>query len=165
MLIVFSVVFSSVDEPIWDKPSHFYLEVALPAIAALTLSSLITTLPCLRLTRPERVAVTIECLYQNTGIATSIALSVFSGADASRAAGTPLYYGVCQTVLIPLYVILAWQLGWTYAPRTDPIWKGVRDNYQRREATPPSTPPELHSQDVMRELAVALDGERTEDEA
>ena len=162
VLIIFSVVFSSVDEPIWDKPSHFYIEVALPAIVSLVLSSLLTTLPCLRLTRPERVAVTIECLYQNTGIATSIALSVFSGADASRAAGTPLYYGVCQTVLIPLYVLSAWQLGWTYAPRTDPLWKVVRDNYQRREPTPPSTPP----QDVMRELAVALDGDRSpEDEA
>ena len=77
-------------------------------------------------------------------------------------AGTPLFYGVCQTVLIPLYVLSAWQLGWTYAPRTDPLWKVVRDNYQRREPTPPSTPP----QDVMRELAVALDGDRSpEDEA
>mgnify|MGYP004193933141 CR=1 FL=1 len=47
-------------------------------------------------------------------------------------AGTPLYYGVCQTALIPLYVLLCWRLGWTYAPPTDPIWRVLRDSYQER---------------------------------
>jgi len=131
-LIIFSIVFSSADEPIWDKEAKFYAATATPCVVALFLSMAITRLPCLRLAPPERVAVTIECLYQNTGIAVSIALSVFSGRDASRAAGSPLYYGVCQTVTIPLYVIAAWQLDCTYAPRTDPIWRVVKDSYQHR---------------------------------
>ena len=101
-LITFYFVFSSDEEPIWDKTPAFYAAVAMPAVVALVLSMALTSLPCLHLARPERVAVTIECLYQNTGIAMSIAFSIFSGSEASIAAGTPLYYGFCQTVLIPI---------------------------------------------------------------
>lgn len=67
---------------------------------------------------------------QNTGIGASIALSIFSGADASRAAGTPLYYGACQTLIIPCYVLVAWKLGWTLAPADDPFCKVLTTSYQ-----------------------------------
>ena len=129
-LIVFSVVFSSVDEPVWDKPTEFYFAVATPCLIALLLSVAAGSLPCLRLSSPERVAVVIECLYQNTGIGASIALSVFSGSEASRAAGTPLFYGLCQMILIPIYVVIAWKLSCTYAPAKDPWYKVIRDSYQ-----------------------------------
>ena len=137
-LILFSFVFSSVSEPIWDKPREFYAAVALPCVLALLLSHAIGSLPCLGLTTPERTAVTIECLYQNTGIATSIALSAFRGTEASRAAGTPLYYGVVQTATIPLYVLCCWKLGWTYAPASDSLWRVVGQCYQSRSAGTPA---------------------------
>jgi hypothetical protein len=50
-------------------------------------------------------------------------------------------------VLLPSFVLTAWQQGWTYAPRTDPFCKVVRDNYQSRSEdwhagrTPPVEPP------------------------
>mgnify|MGYP006156933309 CR=1 FL=1 len=84
-LIAFSFVFSSTNDPIWDKSAKFYAAVTTPALLALGLALSLASLPCVRLAPPERVAITIECLYQNTGIGLSIALSVFSGDDASRA--------------------------------------------------------------------------------
>ena len=99
---------------------------------AVVLAALLGSIPRLGLSHPERVAIVIECLYQNTGIATSIAFSVFQGNDASRAAGTPLYYGVCQTIIIPGYVLLAWKLGWTLAPPSDPFLKVLTSSYQYR---------------------------------
>ena len=44
-LIVFSVVFSSVDEPVWDKPTEFYFAVATPCLIALLLSVAAGCLP------------------------------------------------------------------------------------------------------------------------
>jgi len=130
VLIAFSAAFSSVNAPLWNRPLKFYPSTATPALLAMTLSLLLTQWSRLRLAPAERVAVTIECLYQNTGISMSIAFSVFSGSEAARAAGTPLFYGVCQAVFIPIFALVAWQLGWTYAPRTDHICKVISTDYQ-----------------------------------
>lgn len=152
-LVSFSLFFSSVDEPVWDKPLLFYAAVGTPALAAVLASTAIASLPCLRLSKPERVAVVIECLFQNIGIANSIALSAFSGAEASRAAGTPLFYGACQFILIPLYLLASWRLGWTYAPASEPFWRMLRDSYQHlrdepRQARPASRVDSPHGNPV-----------------
>lgn len=141
-LIIFSAIFSSVTAPLWDKPGIFYVAVATPVVIALLLASLLTALPCLRLSRPERVAIVIEAAFQNTGVATSIAFSVFRGSDASRAAGTPLFYGVCLTLLLPLYATAAWRLGWTYAPPKDPCWRMLTHSYQERSTGDGASAPE-----------------------
>ena len=96
-LIIMGIVFANEREPIWNREPTFYIANALPPFLAMVLSMCIASTPCIALHRPERVAVTIECLYQNTGIGASIAFSVFEGREASRAAGTPLYYGVPRT--------------------------------------------------------------------
>jgi hypothetical protein len=57
-----------------DRDSSFYFGVAGPCLVGLVLANIVTTV--LRLQRPERVAVSIECCYQNVGIATSVALSM-----------------------------------------------------------------------------------------
>ena len=90
----------------------------------------IASTPCIALHRPERVAVTIECIFQNITIGFGISLSLFHGDERHRAAGSPLYYGVAQTVIIPIYLFAMWKLGWTYAPSTDPLWKVLRNSYQ-----------------------------------
>ena len=46
-----------------------------------------------------------------------------------------LLHQVCQIVLLPIYVLAAWRCGCTYAPRTDPLWKVLRDTYQERAAS------------------------------
>jgi predicted Na+-dependent transporter len=149
-LIVFSLVFSSTKAPFWSRSLKFYASVATPACVALLASTLLASLPCVGLTKPERVAVSIECLYQNVGIGSSIAVSIFSGDEAADAAGTPLFYGACQLVLIAIYVSLAWKLGWTYAPAHDPLSRVLCESYQEladsacierrgQDASPPAT--------------------------
>ena len=112
-----------------DKPPRVYAATALTLVAVVATLAL-TSLPCAR--RPERVAITIECLYQNTGLATSIALSIFDGAEAAKAVSAPLLYGFFQTAAIPLLVLVWWKAGWTYAPPSEPLLRFLRDNYQDR---------------------------------
>ena len=132
-LIGFSFFFSQAGgSPLWDKPPVFYAATALPILVSTAAALALTALPCARLAPPERVAITIECLYQNTGIATSIAFSIFDGSDAAKAVSAPLFYGLVQTALIPFLVLAAWKLGWTYAPASEPFLRFLRDNYQGR---------------------------------
>ena len=45
-----------------------------------------------RLPSPEAVAVAIECCYQNTGLALTIALSAVPKEDVGKASAVPLVY-------------------------------------------------------------------------
>ena len=47
----------------------------------------------LALPNPQAVAVAIECCYQNTGLALTIALSAMAPEDVGEASGVPLVYG------------------------------------------------------------------------
>ena len=91
------------------------------ATIGLTLGTIIATL--LRLSRPERVALAIETMYQNTGIASSAALSMFTHAEqVADALGVPLFYGGVCALLILSFCVVAWKCGWTLAPPSDPIF-------------------------------------------
>ena len=87
-LIVFSATMTntgSADTRIYSRHWTFYVGVALPCVLGLLLANIIAT--CLNLKRPERVTVAIECCYQNVGIATSVALTMFDGAELNAAMG------------------------------------------------------------------------------
>ena len=129
-LILFSFVFSSVKEPIWDRSSRFYGAVATPPICALVLALALSSLPPLNLPKPARCAVTVECCFQNIGIGLAAALALFDGDEAATAAGVPLFYGLVQSLSVPLFLLSAWQLGWTYAPAHHSLWSVVVKNYQ-----------------------------------
>ena len=60
----------------------------------------------------------VESCYQNTGIATSVAVVMFDG-DKDRLAeaiSVPLYYGFCEAFLLATFCIICWKFGWTKAP-------------------------------------------------
>ena len=63
----------------------------------------------------------IETCYQNTGIALAVTLSMFSGADASLAAGLPALYQMRQMAFIITTSLVLFKFGWTYAPPGTPI--------------------------------------------
>jgi predicted Na+-dependent transporter len=76
----------------------------------------------LRLTRPETVAISIECCYQNTAIATSVAVTMFSDpTERAEAVSVPLFYGVVEAVIIGIYCLWAWKVGWTKAPADEKV--------------------------------------------
>ena len=91
----------------------------------------------------ESVAVAIECCYQNTGLALTIALSAFPPSEAGAAAGVPLLYGMSELVLIPAFALIAWKCGLTYAPATEPLCVVLAGNYQpvEKAAAPPGARP------------------------
>lgn len=74
--------------------------------------------------------VSVECCYQNVGIATSVALTMFEGDELAEALGVPFFYGVVEAVILGVYCIGAWKLGWTKAPRNAPIWKVLSTSYE-----------------------------------
>ena len=56
---------------------------------------------------------------QNTGLALTIALSAMGPDDVGEASGVPLVYGIVEILVIPVFAITAWRLGWTYAPKSE----------------------------------------------
>jgi len=134
-LILFSAVLSNVGGGgvrIWNRGWEFYIGVALPCLLALILSNVVTT--WLNLKKPERITTSIECCYQNVGIATSVALAMYNGQDQAEAVGVPFYYGMVEAVFIGIYCIGAWKCGWTKAPADVSFWTMVATSYEVLEA-------------------------------
>ena len=133
-------------EPVWERDATFYLSTVAMATIATALGVVIPSL--LGLGKPQRIAVGIETMYQNLGIAVTASLSMFSNAeDAAKGVGVPLFYGVYATILISVLLLVFWKLGWTYAPPTDPLCKVLSGNYQPVPGT------------ARGEAAAAVDGD------
>lgn len=129
-LIIFSAVMSNggEDQNMFDRPWKFYFGVASPCVLGLVTANLFTSMSQLKY--PERVTVSIECCYQNVGIATSVALTMFKGDDLSEAMGVPLYYGAVEAIVLTCYCLSAWKLGWTKASPNDGLWKVLATSYE-----------------------------------
>ena len=78
--------------------------------------------------------VAVECCYQNVGIATSLALTMFEGNDLNHAMGVPFFYGFCEALLVGLYCVGAWKAGWSKAPVDAPMWRILFTTYEVLEA-------------------------------
>lgn len=129
LVILSGIASSTIDgAEIWTRDAKFFFGVAMPCLIALLISNLLTTY--FNLKKPERVTSSIECCYQNCGIATSVALSMFQGDNLAEAMGVPFVYGIVELVIISMYCVGAWKAGWTKAPPTDPLWKVVTENYE-----------------------------------
>lgn len=78
-------------------------------------------------------AVAVECCYQNTGIATSVAAAVFEGEELAIAVGVPLFYGLCEAVFLAIYCTVCWKIGWTKAPADENCCKVISTSYEVKE--------------------------------
>lgn len=123
---------SDEDAQLWERPLNFYLGVASPCFLGLVVANLLTS--SLQLKKPERVTVSVECCYQNVGIATSVALTMFNGDDLSEALGVPVFYGFVEAFILGLYCILAWKFGWTKAPIDASFWTIISTSYEVDQA-------------------------------
>lgn len=133
-LITLSVTVSSSDHQaaIWDQNASFYVGVALPAFVGLGIAVYLSS-RC-ALAKPERVAVSVEACYQNTGIATSVALTMFkTEEDLATAIGVPLYYGIVEAVMLACFCLVCWKLDWTKAPSSDNLCKVLTNSYEVEE--------------------------------
>ena len=133
-LVVYSTLVSSSSEEgnLWSQDAKFYIGVALPSILGVIIASQLASK--VDLEKPERVAVAVEACYQNTGIATSVAITMFQGADAATAIGVPLFYGLCEMIVLAFYCITCWKLGWTKAPADENICTVIATSYEVENA-------------------------------
>jgi predicted Na+-dependent transporter len=123
-LILFSAFLGSgaggAETNFWSLPWSFYVATAFPCVLGMSLANLISR--SLKLKPPEVVAVSIECCYQNTAIATSVAVTMFSDpTERAEAVSVPLFYGVVEAVIIGVYCVWAWKVGWTKAPPNEKV--------------------------------------------
>ena len=121
-LVIFSAVVSTTgggDVNIWSYGANFYFAVLLPAIIGVVVATVLATK--FKLDKPERVAVAVEGCYQNTGIATSVAASMFTGPDLAMAVSIPLLYGIFEAVILAIYCLSCWKIGWTKAPKDENV--------------------------------------------
>jgi hypothetical protein len=72
----------------------------------------------------------VECCYQNVGIATSVALTMFQDEELSSAVAVPLYYGLLEVLILGPYCLLAWKAGWTKAPSNISFWTMISTSYE-----------------------------------
>jgi len=134
-LVIFSFTMTntgSADTKIWSRDWDFYVGVALPCLIGLFIANVLTTL--ISLLKPERVTVSVECCYQNVGIATSVALTMFQGDELNEAMGVPFFYGLVEAVVLGIYCVVMWKLGWTKAPKDAPFWKIIVTSYEVLQA-------------------------------
>jgi len=124
-LILFSAFLGSggasgAETNFWSLPWAFSVGTAFPCIIGMALANLISR--SFRLSLPEVVAISIECCYQNTAIATSVAVTMFSDpTEQAEAVSVPLVYGMVEAILISFYCIWAWKAGWTKAPSDEKL--------------------------------------------
>eukprot|EP00591_Stephanopyxis_turris_P003934 CAMPEP_0195507520 /NCGR_PEP_ID=MMETSP0794_2-20130614/953_1 /TAXON_ID=515487 /ORGANISM="Stephanopyxis turris, Strain CCMP 815" /LENGTH=295 /DNA_ID=CAMNT_0040634237 /DNA_START=427 /DNA_END=1314 /DNA_ORIENTATION=- len=114
---------------VWEQSWYFYVGVASPCILGLLFANVMTT-KGVKLDKPERVTVSVECCYQNVGIATSVAISMFEGSDRALAMCVPLFYGIVEAVVLGIYCIWAWKKGWTKAPKDEYFHKILINSYE-----------------------------------
>jgi len=127
--------------PLWGHDWYFYLVVGSPFLVSLLISLLVSSLKCLHLKRPERVAIVVEVSYQNVGIASAVAVAAFCGQPRllADAAAVPVIYGLFEAVFLAIFCLVMWKFGWTYSPPEAPICKVIVDNYQPRPGVEPAS--------------------------
>lgn len=124
LLIFFSIFLGSgaggAETNFWSLPWSFYVGSAFPCIVGMALANIISR--SAHMTPPEVVAISIECCYQNTAIATSVAVTMFSDPnERAEAVSVPLFYGFVEAVIIGFYCVWAWKMGWTKAPKDEKV--------------------------------------------
>ncbi|KAL7540803.1 hypothetical protein ACHAXR_010391 [Thalassiosira sp. AJA248-18] len=133
LLIVFSAVVSTLsgsnESQIWGQPWSFYVGVTAPCLVGLFIATVLATLAGLR--KPEVISVGVECCYQNVGIATSAAVAMFDDPiDRGQALCVPLFYGLMEGIVLGIYCIVGWKMGWTKAPRDEKFCVMVVTTYE-----------------------------------
>lgn len=123
--------------------------VALPAVMGLAIATFMASK--FDLAKPERVSVAVESCYQNTGIATSVAITMFEGEDLAVAVGVPLFYGICEAVLLGAFCLTAWKMGWTKAPPNENFCVVIAKSYEVQQA-------EIEDPDAIEVVLGTLDG-------
>lgn len=131
-LIAVSAIFSTTGgdtvKP-WEQNWSFYVGVAMPCVTGLLVANIVAKFAGLE--KPEIVTLSVECCYQNVGIAASAVLAMFDDPEkVASAMAVPLLYGLMEAVVLGGYCLVAWKLGWTKAPSDEKICIVLAKTYE-----------------------------------
>jgi hypothetical protein len=135
LLISYSAFVSSSGDgaSLWTQGPTFYIGIATPALMGVCIATYMASK--FKLDKPERVSVAVEACYQNTGIATSVAITMFSNSpDLATAISVPLCYGIFEAIILAFYCIGCWKLGWTKAPADENFCTVLMTSYEVEKA-------------------------------
>ena len=90
---------ASSDTPLWENDTDWFICVGSPCL--LGLASAVMLAFNLGLRKEAATAVAIECCYQNTGLALTIALSAVPPDKVGMASGVPIFYGIVEIFCVP----------------------------------------------------------------
>ncbi|KAL3783791.1 hypothetical protein HJC23_000380 [Cyclotella cryptica] len=129
-LVAFSALMSNTegDTLIWEHSWQFYVGVMSPLFGGLIIANILSSF--IKLEKPERVTLAVECCYQNVGIATSVALTMFKGDELGAAMAVPLFYGIMEAIVLGIYCCVSWKMGWTKAPSNISFWTMISTSYE-----------------------------------
>lgn len=116
-------------QSIFSRDLVFYLSIWAVSMTGLLAGCIVAQLA--GLPPPQRCAVAVETTYQNIGIAATAALTMFESEDLiGRAVGVPMFYGLSSSISLGVFLLIAWKVGWTLAPSSDPICQVLWKSYQ-----------------------------------
>jgi hypothetical protein len=55
---------------------------------------------------------------------------MFTGTDLATAISVPLYYGIVEAVMLAVFCIVCWKIGWTKAPKDENICRMLVNTYE-----------------------------------
>mmetsp|Transcript_2940 Transcript_2940/g.4496 ORF Transcript_2940/g.4496 Transcript_2940/m.4496 type:complete len:508 (-) Transcript_2940:66-1589(-) len=140
----------------WEQSWSFYVGVAMPCVAGLLVANIVAKFA--RLEKPEIVTLSVECCYQNVGIAASAVLAMFDDPeDVASAMAVPLLYGLLEAVVLGGYCLVAWKLGWTKAPSDEKICIVLAKTYEIGDDDEAAALQDCHENEVEID-----DGSKTE---
>ena len=59
---------------------------------------------------------------------------MFEGDNLATAVGVPLFYGICEAVMLAVFCLGAWKAGWTKAPKDENICVVIGKSYEVEES-------------------------------
>lgn len=108
------------------KESYYLLPIIIfPIFFGVTFSHMIGN--CMSLQKQETMTISIECGYQNTAIGLTMAITMFEKSSVM----VPIVYGTCQGLVIGLYCVIGWKMGWTRCSKNEKFVRMLTGNYQR----------------------------------
>jgi len=124
--------------PLWERDSTFFASISFVVFSGLAVGIVVSV--ALDLPGPQRMAVAIETMYQNLGIAVSASLTMFSSdRDTAIASGVPIFYGVLGSATNLSFCLICWKvLGWSLAPSSDGLCEVLLKSYQPKTDAPRS---------------------------
>jgi predicted Na+-dependent transporter len=121
-ILVIAVAFNAKGKnPIWSIPSNVFGLTVICSIIGMILGASLARL--LNQSRTRGSTIAIECGVQNKILANAVIAVTFTNPDErDMAFGIPLVYGVFSSVLVIIFSIIAWRIGWTNMPRDSNVF-------------------------------------------